>query len=574
MPHLGEASLPSPRTISATHGNRMLHLRRCGLLDLLRNRNGLILALLALVPCAQATETLRESVTVTMGTRTVVARFYTTDVAAPAQPAHGRFEYQATGTLSGDSSFDYYIDDGFVQGYYIANAGVGGGGMNVTLGPNRSEVRLYYRPVGGSWELKGAVGYTKTAAPPPPSCKVTVALRNDRDVTTNYRLKQNGTVVGSIAVAPGAGVIQTFNVQCDIAVTVEEFIEGLSQDGEGNWVAVEGGVTVKSVGTVTPVSVPSGEPDPAPTTVPQSTEIPKTVSPTPAPVYRPVWKPRAPATDPANQTDLLTNTVFREGIEKLKEDTGKLAARDDALGKDDAGRLSSLQSAAQSTIDAQKSNMQTSATSEFESKVGSAPNLATSATGNIGATGSDGWPQVTIPLLGTVTFNPYNLPWLITILNGCREIILILLCVAFVRLQFERANAYELQVMTVNPPVTTQTAVENHLPALGQLLAWAKTAITALLVVQVAIAAYAAAVFLLDTQLGSIASTTWRAVTSSGAIVQSKLGSAAGNVFWTLAKEFFPLDAFLRLMLADVVCLFSMGKIFLVASSVVRAIRA
>jgi hypothetical protein len=395
--------------------------------------------------------------------------------------------------------------------------------------------------------------------------KVTVSLQNTRDRPVTYRLMQGGNAVGEVTLQPGEGLIQTFTVPEGTEVTVLERVTGLELQGE-TWVAVDGAVTTKQVGTVTPTNVPSGGTNPDPVPVQPSPEIP-TNTQTTATAARPVWR----SSGTSMPEDLLTNTVYREGIEKIKEDTSKLAG---AIPKDDQATLDQKKSAVTAAVNTQRTTMETTANSEFTQKVGQNPVLAETATGNLGVSGSDGWPSVTIPLLGTVSFNPYNLPWLIGILRGCREIILILLCVAFVRLQFERANAYELQVMTVNAPVTTQTVVENAAPIGGQLLAWFKTAVTALVVVQVVIAAYAAAIFFLDTQLGEIASVTWRALVGGAAMVQTKLGSAAGNVFWTLAQEFFPLDAFLRLLLADVVCLFSMGKIFLLASAVVKAIRA
>lgn len=144
--------------------------------------------------------------------------------------------------------------------------------------------------------------------------KVTVSLFNSRDVPVKYRAQQGETVLGEVTLQPNTGIIQQFYTYSDDPVQIYEQVDDLYFDGT-SWSLVEGAVTTKQVKDgLTPV--PSNQTQ-QPTTVAQSTEIPKQVSPTPPPPTAPVWKPVAANTNPAAQSDLLTNPVFREGIDKI-----------------------------------------------------------------------------------------------------------------------------------------------------------------------------------------------------------------------------------------------------------------
>lgn len=150
-----------------------------------------------------------------------------------------------------------------------------------------------------------------------PEWKVTVSLRNKRNVSVEYQLKQNGQVVGQVTLAPGQGLIQTFTVPAGTIVEVVERIPNLFRDGDV-WVVTEGAVHTAVAGDVEPVLVPGSAPPPPAKEIPPAPGVPTDVKPTSGtPERQPVWVEREPNNDPSQQKDLLTNTVYREGVEKL-----------------------------------------------------------------------------------------------------------------------------------------------------------------------------------------------------------------------------------------------------------------
>jgi len=143
------------------------------------------------------------------------------------------------------------------------------------------------------------------------SYKVTVKLFNSRTVPARYKLMQGSANLGEVTLQPNTGLIQTFTTSSNDPVTVLEEIDDLTKDGP-LWVEVTGAVTSVPVATITPI--PTSQPD-DPQTVNQSPDIPN--SPKTETSTSPVWKQPTPNNDPTQQKDLLTNAVFREGIEKL-----------------------------------------------------------------------------------------------------------------------------------------------------------------------------------------------------------------------------------------------------------------
>lgn len=152
-------------------------------------------------------------------------------------------------------------------------------------------------------------------APPPPQKQVTVSLRNTRDVPVTYKLYQDGEQIGEITLQPGQALIQQFNVPAGSDVTVFESVVGVSFDGQ-NWVENSSAVTTKKVAEgITPHD--EGAAPAVPPSVPQSPDIPQKVSPTPRPSGAPVWRSVPVELDPTQQKDLLTNAIYREGVDKL-----------------------------------------------------------------------------------------------------------------------------------------------------------------------------------------------------------------------------------------------------------------
>jgi len=146
--------------------------------------------------------------------------------------------------------------------------------------------------------------------------KVTLSLYNDKEYVVEYRLYQNGVVVGSLTLQPKTGIIQTFTVPSGDEVTVVEAITGLVLD-DGVWVESVGAVTETELTTATPVDRASTDPSPAPETVVPDSTAPKSALPDASPTSKAIWQARPSNTNPSAQIDLVTNAVFREGIDKL-----------------------------------------------------------------------------------------------------------------------------------------------------------------------------------------------------------------------------------------------------------------
>ncbi|MBI2513543.1 MAG: hypothetical protein HYV96_16360 [Opitutae bacterium] len=166
-----------------------------------------------------------------------------------------------------------------------------------------------------------------------PKYKVTVKLFNSHDYPVTYKLVQGSTVLGQITLSAHEGLIQSFVTENPDPITVFEQVSGISYDG-GQWLAVEGAVHESAVKTATPTLVPNDTTPVNETIVPEDVNLPDDISPTPAPASQPVWKPRpsgpsptwtpsTPNNDPGNQTDLLTNATYRQGIENIM--TGQAA---------------------------------------------------------------------------------------------------------------------------------------------------------------------------------------------------------------------------------------------------------
>lgn len=197
--------------------------------------------------------------------------------------------------------------------------------FNIDPGATSVSVTMQY---GGSALLDGVT-----------TRSIYIAVRNTTDFATTYVVMQDGEPVGSITLQPGEAVIQHVEVPADSDVVVVAQVPGLSYDGD-NWFVMEGAVYEQQV---TPPLTPQIEPPLQPFVVPQPTIPENAKNPAnnpsggggipPWPIEeegevknpnkdKPVWKHDDPNEDPDGQVDLLTNKIFREGIEKLLENGG------------------------------------------------------------------------------------------------------------------------------------------------------------------------------------------------------------------------------------------------------------
>lgn len=224
--------------------------------------------------------------------------------------------------------------------------------------------------------------------------KVTVSLRNDRDVAVTYKLLQGSTVLGEVTLQPGQALIQQYSTNSTETVSVAELIPGIQQDGDA-WRIVPGATTTRTVATVTPAPIPDPQNPPAPTPVTPAKDVPTNVSPNKSPTDKPIWTTTTANTNPAAQTDLLTNSTFREGIDKLYQLKKSETERQEAALK--ANPAAGAASAAGSSAGSQAASLYSS------SSVSSPPSLS----------GPTGVPSLTVTFPAsfggkTFDFNPFT----------------------------------------------------------------------------------------------------------------------------------------------------------------------
>jgi len=200
-----------------------------------------------------------------------------------------------------------------------------------------------------NWSADTYGGFTGTAGSGEPTevRKVTVSLRNTSGVPQTYKLMDGVTQIGSVTLQPGEGLIQTFVVDAATAANLQ-VVAQLNDLGftDGQWVVEPGAVKVST-------SVPAGginnsnvhistQP-----TAEQIVPVPQPPSPA-APVNGQgsggtVWRNGA-----GGATDALTNTVYREGVDKITTRLDKANTQLEKLGSQ-ADELKNLRESTIST---------------------------------------------------------------------------------------------------------------------------------------------------------------------------------------------------------------------------------
>ena len=182
---------------------------------------------------------------------------------------------------------------------------------------------------GGLLKLAGNLGtsdekaVTFINAGPSPKNKVAITIpANNSAYPVEYALVQDGVEVGTLVQLPGASArIFSQEVPAGSSVSVVARVQDVAFT-DGQWIEQPGVVTPLNpnpVATVTPSEVPSGGPDPEaqPVDTPETPSGPQPDTPSPT---KPVWSGNS-----GSQTDLLTNTVYREGVTKIWEKLSDVA---------------------------------------------------------------------------------------------------------------------------------------------------------------------------------------------------------------------------------------------------------
>lgn len=426
--------------------------------------------------------------------------------------------------------------------------------------------------------------------------KVTLSLRNQKDYPVRYKLMQDGAQVGSITLGAGDAVIQTFTVPTGSLVEVYAEVDGLTRDGP-SWVAVEGAITeqrlaglIPESGTGTPPATVIPEPD-TPKQKPVDEPTPGSGSQT----SKPVWENPIPNNDPQDQKDLLTNPVYRQGVDKV---VGGLSRLEQAI-KDSQNSTQIDLSGVEQRLDAIKEKMPEKASADdiSESQIlsaftsgkaqvsaawetaaaewkGGTPQQA----GAVQLTPSGGvqWPQFTLPIVGLIKFDPYEkFPWIITLFNWTREILLWLLVYGFIRLRVYEVNDYSMRLATA-PQVQTSIAAQDLVPVAGQFGSWLKGSLSVIGIVTVVGVTVGIVVGLVNTEMVRLVGTGMKTAVEGTSALQTLVASVAGTYGPAAGKlllELFPLAATLQLFLAEIVLVALQGPIWSGAALLIRVIR-
>lgn len=195
------------------------------------------------------------------------------------------------------------------------------------------------------------IGYFQVGVTQSPVYKVTISVFNGRDVPVTYVVQQGGVTIGQVTLQPGTGISQTTTTPNGDPVDVLESVPNIAKDGDA-WRKVDGAVHTQKVGGVTPTSVPPGGSSPPAVPIKQAPDVPTQTATNPAPGAKPVWTPVVVNNNPTAQTDLLTNAVYREGVDKTVQSAKQLTDRhEDALKANPAaGAAEGLGSSAGSQV--------------------------------------------------------------------------------------------------------------------------------------------------------------------------------------------------------------------------------
>jgi hypothetical protein len=393
--------------------------------------------------------------------------------------------------------------------------------------------------------------------------------------TITYTFKDNnGNTVDTLVMAPGSAArIHT--------VTVPAGVTSVTQYSSVTGVKVVDNSLVVDEGNTNPVNIPGT------VTAPTTTENP----PPPATVKPPVtstsvgsgsgsvWSAGNSSSDPSAQKDLLTSSIYREGVDKQVTELKTISTTAEAQKKQldkiikyqEDTTETSTKAKANAYLTAEKSVIEAAYNEKWAEVVGdfapvkvAAPSVSASA-----------WPTVNLPIIGTIVFSPYEITWLPAVMNVVREVVLWLMVAGFIRFGIEKAVDYSIQVSTVPNVTTTQDLLADAIPVVAEKVQWIKQGVTAVMLVGVLIVLFGASVLLINTRLDEFfTSTNIKEFISGGSVIAAAIANAGGSPLWGWIAEFFPLGAFLSLVIAETALLIFMSPVFLLASVLVRTLRA
>jgi len=259
-----------------------------------------------------------------------------------------------------------------------------------------------------NWQIsyiEGLTGDVGTGPPVSPG-NVTVSLQNTSGVPVTYRLMNGTTQIGSdVTLQPGSTLTETFVLPAGVEAANLKVISRIADVtfSDGQWVVEEGAVTTQTmvspgVITTSNIHAESATPTPAqivPVPMPNAPSSPVTG----ATGGGTVWNSNT-TNNSTTSTNGLTNSVFREGVDKITSRQDKQLTELRKLGKQ-ADDLTALSDSKPSS--SEMTSQGTAAKTDADSKFTGLPS-ASAKTATLTA------PDFTIsnPLFGTINADPFT----------------------------------------------------------------------------------------------------------------------------------------------------------------------
>ena len=471
----------------------------------------------------------------------------------------------------GHTSYVWSLSGGGALAYDGASATVqatNGGTYTLTV----------YAPAGTGWLRSNDATATITSTP---SNRVRVSLKaNTGSWPIEYIVMQQGEAVATYTQAPGASArIISQVVATTDPVTVLSRQIGISQEETGTWsVNPEGAGPTTTSPAITPIA--SDEPP--------AVDLPAPAAPAaPAPTqgaqnFKPVWSSVTPNTNPANQTDLLTNSTFREGVDKQVENLAALKATSDKREKegDDAKAagdrwmggeaVTEFWNAAQSKLTAIASTDADKLSSLAITSSTVAP-IAKASTISLGADIVSGLPNGSFKLDPLASF-----PWLETMLTVIREIILWGMGWMFYTAAQKKLERIQFALSMV-PQVDVEPGEKimlfgTQIPGSASAISLLKRAFVGSVIIGTIHIQIAAAITALNSRMGEIfGGWSFSSIGNIGAAVSTASGPM-GTAF-RIMDLVFPINASIMYIVAWGLFAWACMIIYGVASAAIKAIK-
>lgn len=454
----------------------------------------------------------------------------------------------------------------------------GSGSSSWTAG---REAYISARVLDGS-TVKGFDDFTGIPIAAPPDKKVTVSLRNTSPLPVKYKLvggSPPAQIGSTITLQPGQAIIQVIDVPVGTAassINVVSMVDDIEYV-DGAWVTVPGAVKEQTVKTGFEGTdlVPRDGPDGPAVEIIVPTELPTTPPPSPSSGGG-LWRPDVAAT---GTSDLLTQKVYREGVDKLagnlseinktlddlKEAAGKNEAEGktvaDATAQATADKNAALANASSAVGASQTNNVFTSAAPVPGSRAlgplspGSSPSSDTLFNAKSSQTGL----PVDITASLTSAFPLWN-QWA----QLTREIILWGLVIVFIYACWAKIDQLMAAVTSVIPTVANPSTFSVFIPGAAQGIG----AVKAVTILALTTGLWGLMIGYMNTAIGDASFNVSGIFNSSGGNVSTIPTPMQKG--YDLAAQWVPLAAMVQLAGSYLVFRISASSAFMFASSVIK----